>query len=84
MSFVEDGQTSRNDAVNKLGSAYGSYEGGRVLTWRMTEDAGGYVVANQQLQPGQPQWVPNYELVLVFDAEGVVKRHALVVLRPAK
>jgi hypothetical protein len=84
VSFVEDGKTSRIDAVSKLGSAYASYEGDRILIWRMTKDAGGYVVASQHVQPGQPQWVPNYELVLVFDAEGVVKRHALVVLRPAK
>ncbi len=84
LAFIGDGRTTRQEAEDRLGTAYARYEGGRIMTWRLTEDAGGYVLTHQRAQPGEPQWIPNHELVLVFDADGLLVRHTLVSLRPTK
>ena len=82
LKFVEDGKTSRNDAVSTLGAAFASYEGERIMTWRLTKDEIGYVVIGQCAQPGKPRRVADYELVLAFSPQGLLQQHALVVLRP--
>lgn len=84
LQFVEDGKTSRSDAVAKLGAPFANYEGERIMTWRLAKDEGGYIVTGQRAQPGQPQNVPDYELVLIFGPQGLLQQHNLVALRPAR
>jgi len=52
------------------------------MTWRLRMDEAGYILTGQRAQPGQPQRIPDYELVMVFDPQGVLQQHALVTLRP--
>lgn len=42
LDFLEDGRTTREDALLALGDPSASYETGRILTYRLARDDGGY------------------------------------------
>lgn len=74
VSFLRDGETYRDEIFLKLGDPSAVYEAGRILTYRLGEDEGGYFL----LQKRQGFQNVNYSLVLVFDEAGRLIRHALV------
>ncbi len=83
LAFLKDGVTTRQEALLKLGTPLGRFEGDRILTWdfrilgqnrweRVDPSAsGGWQVA---IQSGST----TCSLVLVFDGEGILVRHSLV------
>lgn len=77
LDFIRDGETTREDALMRLGAPSASYENERLLTYRLGKDEGGfYPVAKRQ-----GFYDVEYSLVLAFDDTGVLKRHSMVALR---
>lgn len=66
------------EVLLNLGEPSATFEKGRILTYRIGADnARGYFLLGRQ-----QQWViTRYSLVLVFDENGFLKKHALVQIR---
>jgi hypothetical protein len=77
LTFLQEGQTSRQEVYLALGEPSAVFEGERILTYRLGQDKGGYFL----LQQGPGFQGVNYSLVLVFDDTGQLARHALVEVR---
>ena len=78
LAFVTDGVTAKSDIYLKLGPPGREFEGGRIATWRVAEDDGGYYVVASSTDGWRGS---RHELVVVFGANGRVERHSLVQLR---
>lgn len=79
--FLQDGRTTRQEALLKLGGPTGSFEGERILTYEFARGPGGGWIRAVPLGAGEWQMgVPprSCSLVLVFGPEGVLVRHSLV------
>lgn len=78
--FVELGGSSREELLLRLGTPTWSFEGGRILTWRLEHD-GEHVrpvlrsATMPQLDGLGVRW---YALVVVFDTAGKVSKFSLV------
>jgi hypothetical protein len=70
LGFLSDGVTTREQATLRLGLPARTFEGDRILVYRMGWGEDG------QLRSGN--MTGSYDLVLVFDASDVLVRHALV------
>jgi hypothetical protein len=78
LNFLQDGRTTRADTYLKLGPPGREFESGRIATWRLDRDAGGYFLVSS----GKTGWRgARYELVVVFGEDGVAQRHSLVEVR---
>jgi hypothetical protein len=80
LPYIEDGRTSKEQILLKLGEPSGHFEGERILTYRMIEGAAGEAVA------APPQGLGGWEgacfsLVLVFDERQILKTHNLLRVR---
>jgi hypothetical protein len=71
LSFLVDGRTARAEAEAVLGEPSRRFESGRVLTYRLDPD---YQTVDSLTEA-------RYSLILVFDADGVLHRHGLVMVR---
>jgi hypothetical protein len=83
IAFLEDGKTTREDVLLRLGLPSGQFEGQRILTYRMMlSEKEGLVVVSRELSSSDPrliQWAKaEYSLVLVFDGRHVLQRHSLL------
>ena len=81
LQFVKDGVATREQILLKLGEPTGQFEGGRILTYRLSPDAhGGVVVVPREritdLNTQNDRSV-QWHLVLVFTGQ-TLTRHALV------
>ncbi len=76
LDFLQDGKTIREEVFLHLAEPSGIFEGGRILTYRLGEDDGGYTIKGAKGAPAQ--WSAKYSLVLSFDETGVLRKHALV------
>lgn len=81
LGFLQDGRTTREEVVLKLGHPLGTFEGGRILTYEFARGPRGEWVPAASLgvgawQLGVPPWPCS--LVLVFGPDGVLARHSLV------
>jgi len=77
LEFLNRGTVARAGVLDALGPPFATYEAGRVLTYRLTKNELGYARA-----PLTDRWEGvNYDLVLVFDADGQLQQHNLVVIR---
>lgn len=77
LDFLKDGQTRREDAILTLGQPSATFEKETIVTYRVGHDEkqGYFVISPRELQP----WLNvRYSLVLVFDANGVLRAHKLV------
>jgi hypothetical protein len=92
LAFIQDGVTSTDLAIRKLGaptSQLAASSGGKVLMFRIGQDAEGlhaqwYTYTKSDWYDFLDRWAAydvRYSLVLVFDQRGVLERHALVKLR---
>ena len=82
---LQDGTTTREDVVLRLGVPSARFENDRLLCYRLLETPDGMVVAGREAENREP-WVnphhyPVYNLVLVFDARSVLVRHSLLCIR---
>jgi hypothetical protein len=77
LEFIEDGVTTIEQAVQRLGApsqTIAGMAGGKMLTFWFAQEAGGL-----HASAGTPSFnFGRYSLVLSFDAHGVLVRHALV------
>lgn len=77
LDFLNDGVTRREDVHLKLGEPSAQYESSRILAYRLAKDEGGYVLVGRR-----DDWHGvRYNLILVFDADGVLRRHSVVEVR---
>jgi hypothetical protein len=74
LDFLQDGKTTREDVFLRLAEPSATFESGRILTYRMDEDEGGYTIKGAK----GVKWSAKYSLVLSFDEKGILRRHALV------
>jgi hypothetical protein len=77
LTFVEDGRTTREQVFLALGEPSATYEDGRILTFRLARDEGGYFLVEKA--PGFRS--VKYSLVLAFDDAGLLRRHSLVAIK---
>jgi hypothetical protein len=68
ISFLEDGKTTKEEVILRLGIPDGQYQGERILTYLLVLDNN----SGRGLKSGR------YSLVLVFDSGQILKKHALV------
>jgi hypothetical protein len=69
-----EGVTRREEVLDRWGAPSGSFEEGRILTYRFVQDSHGGLGSTSALL-----WPPlSYNLVLVFDSCGALKRHVLI------
>jgi hypothetical protein len=82
LGFIQDGNTKREEVVLKLGIPSAQYEGEKILTYQLRVDQTGswHLVAPQtDVTTGLREWREGTcSLVLVFDGEGVLRKHSLV------
>jgi hypothetical protein len=82
LGFVKDGITTREEAILKLGIPSAQFEGEKILTYQLRVDQDGrwHLVAPQfNATTGLRQWREGTcSLVLIFDGEGVLRKHSLV------
>lgn len=76
LTFIADGGTSRGEAIARLGEPNRRLQDGRICAWRIGRDAAGQFVAADRA--GTDWRDVDASLVLVFDDNGVLARHALV------
>jgi len=80
--FLADGKTSRAEVALKLGQPSGRFERENILTYRLgfePKNKGHFVVEREARPEGWPTWLhARYSLVLVFDDNGVLRKHSLV------
>jgi len=82
LKSLEHGKTTKQTVILKLGQPSGSYEGERILTWRLGTDEEGFFVRDQQTVARYPTWtLTKYSLVLIFDENNVLTMHSLVPVR---
>ncbi|MBU6510784.1 MAG: hypothetical protein KGR99_00570 [Betaproteobacteria bacterium] len=74
LDFLRDGSTTRGEVELALGEPSAQYEDSRVLAYRLRKDQGGYVLLRRRDDWSSVQ----YDLMLLFDAAGVLQRHSLV------
>lgn len=77
LSFIEEGKTTREQVFLTLGEPAASYEGGRILCFRLGHDDGGDYIVLAGSDTIRFTGVKT-SLVLIFDEKGVLRRHSLV------
>lgn len=77
LDFLKDGASTKEDIFLQLGDPNATYEDSRILTYRLSRDEKGWVVHGNATN-----WFGiTANLVLVFDDQGVLRRHSLVQVR---
>lgn len=85
LAFLQDGRTTREEALLRLGTPNARLEGERILTYAYSARADW--AREGRVRGGRGEGVPGYyrgpvhSLVLVFGTDGVLVRHSLVVSR---
>ena len=78
LTFIAIGETTRTEAMLRLGEPSASFENDRILTWRLHgDDQAGYFISDD---PGTWNKV-SYSLVLVFGSDGVLETHSKVAVK---
>ena len=82
LGFIQDGITTREEVMLKLGIPSAQFEGEIILTYQLRVDKSGnwHLVAPQISKiTGFREWrEETCSLVLVFDDDGVLRKHSLV------
>jgi hypothetical protein len=82
LAFLKDALTTREEVLLKLGMPTAQFEGERILTYQFYLDSSQvlHTVAPQLLgNAGLRSWARDVSsLVLVFDSDGVLRKHSLV------
>jgi hypothetical protein len=81
LAFLEREPVNKAEVLAHLGEPNEAFEVDRVFTYRLASDKGGFSVRRND--PKAEGWEGvSYDLVLVFDANGLLQRHNLVAVRP--
>ena len=83
LESLEDGKTSKQMVILKLGQPSGTFEGERILTYRIGKDEHGYSVLDRQtgVSVYSPWTGAKFSLVLIFDEHNVLRKHSMVLVR---
>ena len=83
LEFLEDGKASKQMVILKLGQPSGTFEGEKIVTYRIGKDEQGYFVVDRQGSTPVPGgWTgAKFSLVLIFDEHNVLQKHSLVPVR---
>jgi len=75
LPFIEDGKTTKEEVILKLGIPSAQFEGERILTYQMTfdEKEGFRVISRRAFE---------YNLVLVFNERNILQKHRLLKVKP--
>ncbi len=79
LDFLQDGKTTKEEVFLRLAEPSSTYEDGRIFTYRLNEDEGGYTIKGAKSKG----WSGKYSLVLSFDERGILRRHSLVRVQEA-
>lgn len=74
LDFLHDGVTTREEVILHLAEPSATFEGGRIVTYRLDQDDGGYTILGSKGRG----WSGRFSLVLSFDEHGVLRKHSLV------
>lgn len=77
LDFISDGSTRKQEVHTRLGAPSAQYESSRILAYRIGKGASGYYVS----APAKGWLGVQYSLIMVFDDDGVLRRHSLVEVR---
>ncbi len=82
LTFLQSGATPKQEVLLKLGQPSGKFDEGKVLTYRLAQDKGGYYVSGRSSRSTSHGWPLDshcgYSLVLVFDDQNVLRTHSVV------
>lgn len=73
LDFIQDDKTTREEVLLRLGEPSATFQNERILTYRVDQDDGGYIVVSKS-----ESFSAKFSLVLSFDEDGVLRRHSLV------
>jgi len=76
LAFLDPGVTKRELVTQRLGTPSAAYEGGRILTYWIAADEGGYYRTDPDIA-----FFRRYSLILVFRSDDLLDRHSLVLVR---
>ncbi len=82
---IRDGETTREEVLLAFGLPSASFEGDRILAYRLASTQTGVMVLTREVDPFDVRvsaWhIAHYNLIVVFDAQGVVERHVVLRIR---
>jgi len=78
LPFVKDGTTIKQEVIRRLGRPTESYENGRIIIYLMVHRRGHPLEVFNTENKDNSRIVGTYQLILVFDRDGVLDRHSLV------
>ena len=83
LEVLEDGKASKQMVILKLGQPSGTFEGEKIVTYRIGKDEQGYFVVDRQGSAlVLTDWTgTRFSLVLIFDQHNVLQKHSLVPVR---
>ena len=85
LTFLNHDPVTKQEVLAHLGEASATFEKNCVLTYRLKSDKGGLSIqppTSRHIAYHNAGWDGvDYELVLVFDENGVLQRHNLVSIR---
>ncbi len=84
--YLQDGKTTKEDVLLRLGLPTAQFEGEKILTYRlMLSSNEGLVVVSREIDIKDPrlsQWArAEYSLILVFNDQHILKKHSLLRVR---
>ena len=77
IEFLEDGVTTKKEAILKLGFPTGQFDGERILTYRLSYSKEHQWRVREKVVPYDWRAV-KYSLVLVFDDNNILEKHSLI------
>jgi hypothetical protein len=85
IDFLGNDRVTQTEVVEHLGTAYTTYEKGHVLAYRLSKKPQGYIVipAPKGDHTGLAWKDVDYDLMLAFGDEGVLREHNLVSIHDA-
>ena len=89
LPFIEDGKTTKEEVLLKLGIPSAQFEGERILVYKMSfDEKEGFKVVSRYINIySNPRFhgrdISEYHLVLVFDKRNVLQRHSLLLVKPS-
>ena len=84
LAFLDGVHVTRADVASHLGPASATFERDGVVTYRLSQTRGGYMVAPPPAVGTELDWRGiDYDLVLAFDDAGVLAAHNLVAIHTA-
>lgn len=83
LASIQDGVTTRQELLLRLGTPSTQFEGQRILTYQVRMDKSGEWQVFWPRRLSQHSWLGHWEpgvysLVLVFNPDGVLVKHSLV------